>query len=127
MSMVVFEFWNKNYLETQHAQYIHETWSWDEDEMLEMIYLLNKIKECSLHNNCNSYSDQRIVVNDDGWSLMRTSAIVSCSITTPLKFFEKQTMSDYYRCNNYVARKVWFCVSAWAWRQSLSYLNCLMT
>ena len=29
-----------------------------------------------------------------------------------------QTPVDYYRCNNYVARKVWFCVSAWAWRQS---------
>ena len=33
----------------------------------------------------------------------------------------------YYRCNNYVARKVWFCVSAWTWRHRLSHLNCLIT
>ena len=34
---------------------------------------------------------------------------------------------SYYRCNNYVARKVWFCVSAWTWRHRHSHLNCLTT
>ena len=33
----------------------------------------------------------------------------------------------YYRCNNYVARKVWFCVSSWTWRHRHSHLNCLIT
>ena len=33
----------------------------------------------------------------------------------------------YYRCNNYVARKVWFCVGAWTWRHRHSHLNCLIT
>ena len=33
----------------------------------------------------------------------------------------------YYRCNNYVARKVSFCVIAWTWRHRHSSLNCLIT
>ena len=33
----------------------------------------------------------------------------------------------YYRCNNYMARKDWFCVTAWTWRHRHSHLNCLIT
>ena len=33
----------------------------------------------------------------------------------------------YYRCNNYVARKVCFCVSAWTWRHRHYQLIFLIT
>ena len=33
----------------------------------------------------------------------------------------------YYRCNNYVARKVSFCAIAWTWRHRHSSPNCLIT
>ena len=33
----------------------------------------------------------------------------------------------YYRCNNYVASKVYICANAWTWRHRQTHINCLMT
>ena len=33
----------------------------------------------------------------------------------------------YYRCNNYVFFKVWFCVFAWTWHHWHLHLKCLIT
>ena len=38
-----------------------------------------------------------------------------------------QALIFYYRCNNYVARKVSFCVFAWAWHHWHLHLKCLIT
>ena len=69
---------------------------------------------CSPAEYCLLYSN---IESQD--SLLYTWLFQNCGTQVPAR--------DYYRCNNYVSRKVWFCVSAWTWNHRHSHLNCLTT
>ena len=56
------------------------------------------------------------------WSVMNNNQ--TKSVTQPKILTSSER---YHRCHNYMARKVWFCVTAWTWCHRHSHLNCLTT
>ena len=40
---------------------------------------------------------------------------------------DRSVCIPYYRCNNYMFFKAWFCEDAWAWHHKQSHLNCFIT
>ena len=70
---------------------------------------------------------RKLLVSQTFLSSYSEILIVSKNVSWTSEWTMWKIYKTYYRCNNYVARKVWFCVSAWTWRHRHSHLNGLVT
>ena len=110
-------------VETRHKWHINHLSSETSNLLLYKDILLKNIM-CT--NICRQ---QKTIARVKFYGVNISCTVCATIIGTPRVFPCKQVMQNlfYCRCNNYMARKVWFCVSAWTWCHRHSHLNCLTT